>query len=453
MRSAIFDTDSRPRSPSGFKGPSRSRQPSPTVSTKSHLKHKPDPAKARPKSSLAVSKSITVNWNLDEMISAYHEYKALPPKLSPSLPTFNDDKDEINDRIPSRSLSQPSPARLEAVPSPTKTKIKWVNKLDESKPKFLLRFHYNSDKYKHKANPSSAVGLGISLEKKKSTPVPTTPRANTPMVAVSRPSTPVSKPVFSRANTPRAPAADRRLAQEADVDYIKMKTYWIKLAKETKFISNNTEGILSLIIELDSLILYAISYYFDDKSKEKMNIAPSDRYWKVLMESIDSTINKLRSSYLNKKDYEDINIYLKCLVGILHKLSTIILKRINSIYETLVADEADAAKKLTLQANIITNYKQADDLVKRSESVCPNIEFFIKVNFQEIWNRRCKSFGEISSTMLPMSHNYYLPLNTYTQLGEFMRFFYHLLNAFINIYNKIYNEDLIYSLKSGMPGP
>lgn len=437
MRSAIFDSDRR--SPS-YKPLSRSRQGSPSISNQ-----------VRKRQALANSSPLT--WNLEEMLAAYNETRSLPPLLSPTLPaTLPGDDVDDSDR---------------------KRKVRWVNKMDDKKPRFLVRFLYKvtglgilvSNKLRDKPlermkKPEEGLKEKISdkvpnkLEKLSEKSV----KREKPQ-AQERQDRPLDKPQVKQerqekhdkeVKPDRVESQDKQGKTQVKTqvkttekqDYIKCKTHWIRVAKETKFISNKTEGILSLIIELDALISYTISYYYDDKLKQAMNVPPLDRYWNELLKDLSSTIEKA-STFVNQPKYSAIKSQFKCLVGLLHLFCSVVFRRINSIYLQLPR----------MELKVIENYKIIDQHIKQTEIVCPQFEFCLKSNFPNIWDKRCKDFSQIIESVLPMQFNYYLPVNSYTKLGEFTRLFYHILNEFIGIYNNAINEDLIYSLKSGLSGP
>lgn len=501
MRSAIFETERR--APSSNRNVLKSKQASasPRIPASSRVQKRSELDKGRGRSSSPYigSPQRLINWNLDEMLSAYQESKVLPPMLSPNLPDLSMDKSKLDDidDTPLIHLTSPGKPRSSKVDvinitpltapiskpksstlsSSTvssannttsikkKSRIRWVNKLDDPKPRFLLRFLYNILKYKDRPKRSPLreefSGLGISLDRKRrmSTPVdketetskPATPRNNT---NTSRPSTPIKKlsDLSSIPSTPKGLKEEVETKQSKDEDFIRQKTYWIKVAKETKFISDKTDGVLSVIMRFDSLILFTISYEFDDKLKVKMNIPVLDRYWKQLLEEISHTIIKSKEELAKSKN-DGIRIYLRCLVGLLYKFNCIVLKKMNTIYETLATQESDLNKKVVLYEKILINLKDIDENSKQCEVNCPSIDFFIKNNFQEVWNKRVKAFKNVSSKFIPLDNNYYLPISNYTQLQEFVKFLFTILNEFITIYNNIYKDDLIYSLKSGLSGP
>lgn len=497
MRSAIFESERRTSSSNRnlLKRKQASASPRINSSTGIHKRSELDKGKGRSSSPYIGSPQRFISWNLEEMITAYQESKALPPMLSPNLPDLSPDKITFNDpddtplihlsspekqpkhkidsinTNPTHDLipkNKPSGKEPQTNPLPLavrkKSRIRWVNKLNDPKPRFLLRFLYNAAKYNEKSRqPSSKEefsGLGISVLNKRriSTPVNEeveTVKSNTPKSnATSHPSTPTKKSFDSASQ----PSTRKFIREEADSkytkseDFIKHKTYWIKLAKETKFISDKTDGVLSVIMQFDSLILFTISFDFDEKLKIQANIPITDSCWKQLLEEISHTVMKSKDE-LTKCKNESIKTYIRCLIGLLYQYNCIVLRKINTIYEQVVNQESDLPKKVELYEKIQKNLKEIDENSKQREINCPLIDFFIKSNFQEAWNKRVKVFRNTTNKLLPLDGSYYLPIGNYTQLQEFVKFLFQILNEFITIHNSIYKDDLIYSLKSGLSGP
>lgn len=502
MRSSIFDPS--PKRLGGGGGSSRaamfhsranSASPNLKASTKIDSRKSSKPYKELDPKSIPTFNfekgKKQVPWNIEEMLNAYHDYKLLPPMLSPTLParlfdttplpelehnplvTSKSDITDIplaqltprglpvkqwgsnyiksNDKLTSANPTESSSSNQEigiSKPKSKKAKVKWVNRMDEDTPRFLIRFLYNHEKYL-KSRPkskstNSTTGLGISVNdhNSKKSGLGIKLKDNTPESSISTSSTPI--PTDGR---PKQASS----IQKDDDDYIKHKTYWIKLAKETKFMASQTEGMLSLIIELDSLVLFTISYDYDDKLKTKMKIPPMDRYWYSLIDEVKNTIQKIESVYLTIKKYEPIKNYLRCFVSILHKFVIIILQRSNTIYEKLADNESEISKKFTWQNKILDNHKIIEEIYRTSEIICPNLNLFVKANFPQIWLNRCKNLADFkpNNKVVPVTNNYYLPLSLYSTISEFVSFFHHLITAFIPVYNNIFRENLIYSLKSG----
>ncbi|CCE80111.1 Piso0_003209 [Millerozyma farinosa CBS 7064] len=153
-----------------------------------------------------------VAWDLEDMIHAYEESKALPPILSPSLPTINTEKSVVagskpsiteknQEDVPLFLLSPTLPAifdetdserRMRDVKSITssgaererkesprpdnrnsiKPRVKWINLPRPNGPKFLLKIYFgNTSRYKsafgeQETNPYRELGLGINLNPK-----------------------------------------------------------------------------------------------------------------------------------------------------------------------------------------------------------------------------------------------------------------------------------------------
>lgn len=507
MRSSIFDPE-----PKRALGPSRtsllrSRASSASPNLKaSTIKASPklDPKRTTPKlyqdgnsdnaidaKAVSSDRERTVAWNLDDMVHAYQEYKLLPPILSPTLPEpifeipdlldkpnedisdiplaqfaprlspiklvestnssepsvkYNSDKSSSKSHSPVKNSNADKPddgkQSAELKSKAKRARVKWVNRMEDSNPRFLIRFLYNADKFQ-KIKP--VTGLGISGHSNKASPIKQG-RMSTP--ATPKPPLRPSPQKGSKQPTPKA-------SKLHDDDYIKHKTHWLKLAKESKFMASQTEGILSLLIEFDSLILYTIAYDYDDKLKQKMNLMPLDRYWFTLITEVKATISKIDSTYLESSKHEPIRNYLRCFMSLLNKFVIIILQKVNATYSHFIDKESEVVKKSNLQAKIINNHNIIQEIFQASEILCPNIEFFLKANFPRVWANRIKNLGDLESGeyLVPITNNYYLPVNHYTTISEFVNLFHNLTGDFIVAYNNIFRENLMYGLKSGLNGP
>lgn len=435
MRSAIFDNDSRKIK--------RLSSPVPGMKKKTTVERK-------------------VPWNLEEMIIAYQEHGTLPPMLSPTLPPL-DSPVTSQPIVHDKNIRSDKPPEVPKKKIIKSSKVKYVNKLnDVTYPRLLVRFTLGTDQLKriHKKVVSKPTTPAVS---KSGTPKPSTPKPSTPKPSTSKPSTPKpaiskvnSKPSTPKPSTPstktipstttsktsiksvpsvttpngspkKLPLGPKKmgLTRPIEPEVTKLKLYWMKLAKECKFMANSTEGIISLVILLDSLILFAISYTFDDK------ISPSPNNWLSLLQDIDDTNHKID---LAIESNSNIRIHLRFLVELLQYFKIFILKKLIDLDPS----------------NGLQTYRKIEAIQKTSEKSFPDINDFIKTSFPKIWKNRSKLQ---ETEILPIDKDYYLPIGPYLDLNLFLKVFYKLINGFIDIYNGMSKEDLLYSLKSGLPGP
>lgn len=111
------------------------------------------------------------SWNLHEMLTSYQEYGLLPPILSPTIPQKEDHPDDVplsmlSPTLPTQfTLEHPAPKRAKpplqhevALPS-QKVKVRWINKLNQPHPRFMLRMNFDREKYQQ---AFKVTGLGIS---------------------------------------------------------------------------------------------------------------------------------------------------------------------------------------------------------------------------------------------------------------------------------------------------
>ncbi|CAH6721377.1 hypothetical protein CLIB1444_06S00760 [[Candida] jaroonii] len=439
MRSAIFDNDSR------------------------KIKRLSSPVPGLKKKTIPERK---VPWNLEEMIIAYQENGSLPPMLSPTLPPLDSvpvptpiptNQPIVHDKNVKANKQPEVPVKKKIIKS---SKVKYVNKLNDSTyPRLLVRFTLGSEQLRRIYKKSTISKPSTPVVSKAGTPFskPSTPKPSTPKL-ISKPSTPKTgikttpSVTTSSVTTPngspkKLPLGPKKMGltrpleptkplenkeptkpleqKEPKSDFnTKSKLYWMKLAKECNFMANSTEGVISLVIQLDSLMLFAISYSFDDK------ISPSPNNWSSLIDDIDSTTNKIKQTLENN----NIRIHLRFLMELLQYFKIFVLKKLMDLNPS----------------NIVETYKKIDHIQKTTEKSFPDINDFIKTNYSKVWKTRSK-LQEVE--ILPIDKDHYLPLGPYLDLNLFLKVFYKLVNGFIDTYNNVSKEDLFYSLKSGLPGP
>lgn len=390
-------------------------------------------------SNYAINNSKSKSWNLEELLSAYQDTGTLPPILSPTLPgsekpissgspsrkekdnTLKKNEEIDSDLIPLSMLSptlppvfddlkrptnqiqQPIPRKPITIKedillstAPSKTKIRWINKMNDStKPKFLLRVIFDNKKnYKEKLESvENLAGLGItSIDSKE--------------VASSKKSEKIGSSIandkekdkksFSNINTKKSlnsnqndephlkdsllereleliekenelklrekallehenklkTILERRMnsklvdskdivsrgnskSQIEDKGYImNKKLHWIKLAKVCKSNSEKSQDITSIIMEIDALLMFIIAYDYDEKFKTLGKVIPNGRYWKMLDDDIVKLINRTKSL---QKTQELANFdFLRFLICLLHLTRATVLKRINTVTTKII---------------------------------------------------------------------------------------------------------------------
>lgn len=370
--------------------------------TRSRGRSSPTPNSFRKRTANNATEKSILTWNLDDMVAAYQENKSLPPMLSPTLPPMV----ALTPSLP--PVLTPSTSNLSLSEGRT-TKVKYIDKTAGTKRRFIIRFTFkDSSTLKNAFRPSTPV-----------------PRASK---TVSKPATPISKAASKM--SPKKEIALNKLPNNDDL--IKLKTYWTKLAKECKFMCNSTEGIVSLIIEFDSLLLFSLAYYFDDKQKLNMGVPLLDMLWRSLLEDIDKCIS--RSAKFNKP-----KAYLAAFIELLRTFKIYVNKHIIEIYG------------MSRPVDSLIKYQEIEELQILIETNIPNLNLFIREKFPDTWANKINNMKSLSPELLPLTGNYYLPIGPHLNLHQYLRVFFHFVNEFIDIYNK--DNDLIYSLKSGLKGP
>lgn len=464
MRSAIFESSDLSRS--GARQRPQSSSPR-LASTSGVTKGVGNSARKRAgtPNSMGRSANTFLLWNLEEMITSYQEHGVLPPILSPTLPSDTKYRDDdVNDLASLSQLTQENsnapvkkpglekrPPKLSPEPKrQDSAKVRWVNKLnDPSKPRFLLRIGV----------PKNKLGLGIFVNGQKdqrlipvnqsvSTPIltPGSTPISTPKVPTASDNKKRSKPEMKEATTElkRELKADSRHDSKPNKsrdDLIGLKSHWIKIAKETKFIADRTDGILSLVIAFDSLLLHYISYDYDERLKLKMKISPLEQYWRTIIDDATKLNERIDSNYFSDGK---LNLYIKFFKALLHTFIAVLYRKINHIIDQAIADDNNNQDKITnLQKKSIANFKAIETNFYQSEVTCPEMNLFIQKNLPGTWSKRANNLTRINN------QSYYLPINSYTKLNEFTHFVYSSIDEFIQIMHKSSDDDLYYTLKSG----
>lgn len=129
--------------------------------------------------------------------------------------------------------------------------------------------------------------------------------------------------------------------EEFKANLILKKNYWIKIARQTKAESDKTKDpILSIVISIDALLLYMISYDYDEKLKLVAELLPLERYWNSLYQDCSNLIVQLKQqiSTTNEKSTSrtPLTEYIQLFIGILYQMKAIILKQVNSVFQKVI---------------------------------------------------------------------------------------------------------------------
>ncbi|RLV94009.1 hypothetical protein JA1_002128 [Spathaspora sp. JA1] len=242
------------------------------------------------------------------------------------------------------------------------------------------------------------------------------------------------------------------------------KNHWLQLSKSTKLKCEScNDEFLSIIINIDSILLKIVSFDFDERSKIISQVLPSERSWKLLDEEINELIFKIEKYSKFTKD-KIILEFLKILNCILFQARAIILKRINSLLTNVIEsyikkDDAKVnGKIIELQQLALANNNLIQEHFMNSRPTFINssiplrfpITWFNKSLNLEIPQREY-NLNKFDNDIKPTNQVYYLPFGIYTNMNEFTAFLYNIMNEFIDIYNKYnVNNPISYKLQSGL---
>ena len=114
------------------------------------------------------------SWNLQEMLTSYQEFGLLPPILSPTIPQNEEQAEDVplsmlSPTLPRQfTLEHPAPKRAkpplqqevaQLSQASQKVKVRWINKLNQPHPRFMLRMNFDRQTYQQ---AFKVTGLGIS---------------------------------------------------------------------------------------------------------------------------------------------------------------------------------------------------------------------------------------------------------------------------------------------------
>lgn len=399
-----------------------------------------------------------LKWNLEDMIASYTANGSLPTPLSPTLPprfkteTANDEEDadaeadDTNDsdidNMPMSLLSptlpgifdqklesatplaHPLPKKPSTVSSVLNTSskgtVRWFNKLNDEKRRFLLRITFKTQlkKYKHTFRnkpPAKLHGLGI-FEGKKDTDIATSAATGSP-VRNSRPS-------------------------------------WHKIARDIQLHNDKLtakDSLFSIILQLDWLLALAIAYDTDEKQNVK---ASHSRNWMHLHAEIPTLVLRIEKYVKSLNVGDRKKSYLSFIVGVLAIMKALLLKRVNAIHSGTISGLKDPtseqkSKIFDLQAQMIANYSLMEEHLAESQSFFSNSPPALTVFPKSSHNRAPSIPRPLELPLTPASDPYFLPLGTYSHLPEVCAYLHCCLREFFEAVGLETDGGAKYSLQSG----
>ncbi|KAM9893320.1 hypothetical protein OXX69_011749 [Metschnikowia pulcherrima] len=414
------------------------------------------------------SATASPSWNFDDMLSNYTSSGVLPPPLSPSLPprfapkesnkaqsvkNVNSDEDVDTDSLPLSLLSPTLPSMFQKIGPPATTsslahplpekpstvhsvlhdspkpvrgnRVRWVDKRDDpSKPRFLLRISFSSSLGAYKKAVRSKQG---SDDKKRSSSEEVQGLAISGLVKEQNPNM-----------IPPWPKAYQ--------DFLGVH------AKSTK-----EDTFLSMIVQFDWVLCSAITC---DSARTKSHHSRTSQIeaWHDLLTEIPIFVHRIERFIKTNNVSDRKRSCLSFLVGVLAVCKAMILKRVNSqlsndIENTLrkptSADEKQSF--IELQQHIIRNYHKIEEYFAESQSFFKNSPPPTTV-CPKTWSMRASSIPKSDESPLsPSSDAYFLPLGSYSDLGEACAFLYGCLRDFVDVFEIEVGGAGRYQLQSGLP--
>ncbi|KAF3986744.1 hypothetical protein FT663_04318 [Candidozyma haemuli var. vulneris] len=448
MKSAIFSESERPSKPRGFRR---------TLSQKKAKSSSPfSPAAATPNSpapTTPVSAPKSSAWNVDDMISSYVVSGQLPQLLSPTLPPQfakpdfpdlydNDEHDPYEhdedttrsphasdiDNLPISLLSPTLPTMFEPKSehggsetssksprkSPSKARVRWVNKLNDSKkPRFLVRMTVSSSSLRNVTPKTALKGLGIT-EAAASDSKPTSP-----------------------AGSPKNEAA----------------LYWQKLAKSAMSHADRVRSkdpLFSVVIQFDWILCLVIANDYEEKASNPSS-THIGKIWTTFLDDIPPFVSRIEK-YIKTHNVQDKKkAYLTFLVGVLTTLKALVFKRIIGSLKAAVENSTQSkSRTLELQSQIIADHQTISDTLAEAQSfftLCPSPSTV----FPKSWHNRATPVQKANHELplSPSSDKYYAPVGSYSDLRDACGYLYCCLREFMELYGSEMNEGNKYSFQSG----
>lgn len=254
--------------------------------------------------------------------------------------------------------------------------------------------------------------------------------------------------------------------EEAKTTLVNKKNYWLNMAREIDRRVDQTEDpLLRIVMQFDSLLIYMISYDYDEKLKLIANVLPSERYWNMTYQSLKSFINNIEGFYNSLEQHLRVRTYISFFIGLLYQERALILKRINSILKKVIdlymaktTGTGDVGAELhnkiiELQQKTIENFDEITENFASAQNFL-SISPSVSINFPKTWYNRSSKVSPKhinDSSLIPGIDNYYLPIGIYTDLQEMNGLIYNCLREFIEIFLHE-NNTYRYKLKAGSKG-
>lgn len=467
MKSAIFQELKRPTEPRAarkFAGRKR-------LGSQSPFKASPVPVNV-------------LSWNLDDMMSSYTASGALPAPLSPTLPPQFSKKADAEDLEHEGDADDSVESDIDNLPIslllPTLPHIfSEVSSGKDSGEDVAKGLKDLSKELKDSARESSAevkTPLAHPLPKKPPTTVSSVLTGGNSRSAKVRWVNRVNntdKPRFllritfklllAKYNSifrPKSPTSIHGLGIESRKDAeADDKSYWQSIAKETQEYSEKvkaSEPLLSVVVQFDWLLALCIAYDHEEKSRSSTRAAPTEQYWYSLYKEIAPFVTRIEK-YIKANDVSDKQkSYLSFLVGILAILKALVLKRINSILQSIIDSYLTREptlelrnKAIDLQKQVITNHLQMEDHYAESQSFFSNCPSPATI-FPKSWYNRSGSIPRTSNEPIsPSSDKYFLPLGPYSDLREGCAYLFACLKGFSDVIEPDINGGVRYNFQSG----
>lgn len=243
------------------------------------------------------------------------------------------------------------------------------------------------------------------------------------------------------------------------------KNYWIKIARTCQRQAEQTQDlVLSLVMNLDSIILFMISYDYDEKLKRIADILPSERYWVSAYSDITALIDQLEKSRSSIDTQSKLRNYIPFFIGLLYQSKTAVLRRANSILQKVIdlytkkSSHGDIGelngKIIELQQQCMANFSSMiSDTAKGQEYISKSPS--ISINFPKTWQRRSPQMNPhegSDASLFPGGDKYYLPIGIYSDIREVSGLLFNSLKEFSETVLTEKENVVRYKLQSGQKG-
>ncbi|KAK6461952.1 hypothetical protein DFJ63DRAFT_314579 [Scheffersomyces coipomensis] len=288
-------------------------------------------------------------------------------------------------------------------------------------------------------------------------------------VMIKEPSQPLEEIKLPNSEEQQTLHLPKAMREEINATLQNKKTILLQLSKTAKgdFESSiNKDNLKAVICQVDYVLLKLMASDYDERSKLVMDVLPSERSWKVLDQEVSDLIKFINNCSKSIKD-NMISGFLRILTSILYQTRALIIKRVNSIlikvidsYLTKRDDRKELNDKIIeLQQTTIGNNNliSAHLMNARPDFLFSNIAS----KFPITWSKRNLNLEAVQRDfnlydfhkhLRPAYQLYYLPFGAYSNVNEIDGFLFHIMNEFMDIYNKHNPSTRVsYVLLSGKP--